>query len=257
MRQHCFRDALTEERQTDCGGLARRKGEVVPASRVVLLLLGFALFPSEARAAEGGKPPARAEVGAFVGGAYRGSDSSNFSYGVGPSFGAYVRPQLTSWLSARVSYRQEYLPVELARGALDWGGKRFNFDFTQPDLDLIGFGFAFEPEWRPLPRLRLHGIAGLSWMRIVAGAPRAPGFQLDGSRTSNLVAFEWGVGAGYDLIENWLHGSAIFRYGATVEQHGSAYEPLQFLLDGKIAYLAPLAQVPASFDFSIQLGVLF
>jgi hypothetical protein len=97
---------------------------------------------------------------------------------------------------------------------------------------------------------------GVGWVRIDAPVPTAPGFSLQGKRSATEVNVPIGAGVSYEIIQNWLNCSMSFTYGFAFDQHGSAYAPLQAIVDGKIVYLAPLPVLQSVGDLNFTLGVI-
>jgi hypothetical protein len=203
-------------------------------------------------------------LGAFVGVVHRPSGDDDIRYKPGVAYGGYLRPEITTWLDARIFYRQESIPVELSEGALDYGGESHNLDFHQPNLDVVSAGVRLEPVWVLHPRIRLRGIAGWSWLGFRAEMPEAPGYNepedgergIGGVRSAVETNFIFGAGMSLDLVKNWLDLSVDTTYSITASQTGSAYEPQQIVVDGQITHIAPLPKLQNSTDLIFSIGVI-
>jgi hypothetical protein len=205
-----------------------------------------------------------AGVGAFVGAVYRPSGSDSIRYKAGVAYGGYLRPEITSWLAARLYYRQESIPVVVEEGGYNYGGVSYNLDFEQPNLDVVSVGIRLEPVWTIHPRFRVRGIFGWAWLGFRAELPEAPGYNepvdgargIGGSRQGVEVDVLFGAGMTIDLIENWLDLSVDGTYGVTASQTGSAYLPEQVFINGTLSYIAPLPQLGNPVDVIFSLGLI-
>lgn len=205
-----------------------------------------------------------AGVGAFVGSVYRPSGSESIRYKAGVAYGGYLRPEITSWLAARLYYRQESIPVVVEQGGFDYGGASYNLDFEQPNIQVVSVGIHLEPVWTIHPRFRLRGIAGWAWMGFRAEMPEAPGYNepidgargIGGARQGVEVDIYFGGGVTFDIIENWLDLSVDATYGFTASQTGSAYEPQQIVVNGQVSHIAPLPEFGNPSDVIFSLGLI-
>lgn len=195
-------------------------------------------------------------IGPFVGIVGRPSTSDEIQYRSGVAFGGFFRPQLAEWLGARLFYREERLPVDVAPGAFDVDGEETGLDFQQSPLRVSSLGVQLEPTWVVNPRFRLLGIAGWSWMRFVADMPTAPGFEQRALRAG--VGLNWILGAGFafDLIPNWLDFTVNLSHSFITGQTGEAFEPVQAIVDGEIVHLAPLPEFKHGNDIIFSLGLI-
>ncbi len=203
-------------------------------------------------------PPNRwVDVGGFVGPAIRPNGSGPIQYRVGIAYGAYFRPEITSWMGVTLYYREESIPVNVESGGFDYGDTQYTEDWRQPNLKLVSLGFRAEPTWVVDPSLRIYGIVGIGWARFVAPMPEAPNQDFGRSRRA-AVELDYTVGAGayYDIIPNWLNAGLSLSYGFVGNQSGSAYEPLQIIKDGQINYLAPLPKTQSVADVLFSLAVI-
>ncbi len=207
------------------------------------------------------EPPSRLlEVGPYFGFTLRPSEDARVSYAPALTWGAYIRPEVTSWLSLRLYYRQESIPVTVRRGGFEVPEYPLGAtDFQQPNLRLRSFGARAEPTWVVNPRLRLMGILGLAWLRHVAQEPTSSG-DLD-VQTASRAAVELntmvGVGASFELIPNWMVLSASVTYGIATNRSGTAYEePVQAFAGGERLYLETLPKFRSVSDVLLSLGFI-
>ena len=197
------------------------------------------------------------DVGGFVGSAIRPNGSGPIQYKVGLAYGAYIRPEIKSWLGLTLYYRQESIPVSVEQGGFDYDGVSYSEDWQQPNLELVSLGFRVEPTWVVDPRLRLYGILGLGWARFIAPMPEAVGQDFGRSRRAAVeLNYVVGAGAYFDLIPNWVNAGLSVSYGFVGNQSGTAYESLQIIKDGDITELAPLPQTQSVADVLFSLGLI-
>jgi hypothetical protein len=208
-------------------------------------------------------PPSRLiEVGPFFGYTVRPSSGDLVRYGPGFTWGMYMRPELTSWLGARIYFRQESIPVDVRRGGYEvpeWPLGATDFD--QPNLRLRSLGIRFEPTWVINPRLRLLGIVGIAWLRFVAPEPTSRGDLSVQTAARSGVELNpmTGLGVSFDVVPDWLLFSVSFTYGLSINRSGSAYEvdpPLQGFADGRRLHLAPLPQFESVTDLLFSVGLI-
>lgn len=198
-----------------------------------------------------------AGVGGFVGWVHRPSKDSALNYRPGVAYGGYIRPEVTSWLGLRLFYREERLPVSVQPGAFDTEDDSFDFDFSQPDIEVINLGARLEPTWVVHPRFRLRAIAGWSWLRMSAGVPTADGFQMKRTfRSAVQTEVSLGVGLSVDIIQDWLDVGVDVARSFPSSQTGDAYERQQVIVDGEILHIAPLPRLRAGTDVIFSLGLV-
>lgn len=195
-------------------------------------------------------------VGPFVGMVSRPSKSSEITYQVGTAYGGFFRPQITPWLGLRLLYREERIPVTVAPGAFDVDGESLGFPLEQPDLKVTSIGVHLEPTWNLHPRFRLTGVLGWSWLRFVAPMPEAPEFDLRASRAG--VEMNWTLGAGlaFDVIPHWVDVTMTLNHSFITGRSGSAYEPIQAVVDGEITHLGPLPEFKSATDLIFYFGLI-
>lgn len=205
-------------------------------------------------------PPSRMlEVGPYFGYTLRPSRSDSVTYGPAATWGFYARPQVTSWLSMRLYYRQEVIPVTVHRGGYemsDW--PLGDTDFDQPSLRLRSFGARAEPTWIVNPRLRISGVIGLAWLRYVVPAPTSRGDLLIQTAPRAAVELNTSFGASVtvDLIQDWLAVGASVTHGVVTNRSGNAYDPVQAFADGGRLFLGPMPAFRSVTDFLLSLGVV-
>lgn len=198
-----------------------------------------------------------AGVGAFVGWVSRPSDSDSIKYRPGVAYGGYLRPEITSWLGLRLFYREENLPVSVEPGAFDFEGETFDFDFRQPDLQIINLGGRFEPTWTVHPRLRLRAVAGWSWLRMRAPAPVAKGFEIKKTfRAAVQTEITLGAGLSFDVIRDWFDVGVDVAHSLPNSRTGDAYDDQQVIVDGQIRHIAPLPRLEAATDIIFHAGLI-
>lgn len=205
-------------------------------------------------------PPRLVEVGPFFGFTLRPSEDSRVSFDPAFTWGAYVRPEVTSWLGVRLYYRQESIPVSVRRGGYEVPDYPLGAtDFQQPDLRLRSFGARLEPTWVVNPRLRLMGILGIAWLRHVTPVPTSTG-DLE-VQTASRAAVElntmFGVGASFEVIPHWVVLSASVTYGIPTNRSGTAYEePVQAFANGERLYLQTLPKFRSVSDVLLSVGLV-
>jgi hypothetical protein len=196
-------------------------------------------------------------VGGFVGWVHRPSQTSAIRYRPGIAWGGYVRPEIASWMGLRLFYREERLPVEVERGAFDYGDDTYDDDFEQRDLEVLNLGARLEPTLVLHPRARLRGIFGWSWLWFQAPYPRSDTFELKRTyRSAVQMDFSFGAGFSLDIIKNWVDLSLDAAYSVPAGQTGSAYDPAQIVRDGRIQHIRALPRLQNSVDVLISLGVI-
>ncbi|NLE85396.1 MAG: hypothetical protein GX607_03250 [Myxococcales bacterium] len=206
-------------------------------------------------------PPSRlVEVGPYFGFTLRPSEDARVSYAPSLTWGAYIRPEVTSWLGVRLYYRQESIPVTVRRGGFEVPGYPLgDTDFHQPNLRLRSFGARVEPTWVVNPRLRLMGILGLAWLRHVAQEPSSSGdlHVQTASRAAVELNTMFGVGASFELLPDWVVLSASVTYGIATNRSGTAYEaPVQAFANGERLYLETLPRFRSVSDVLLSLGFI-
>ena len=195
-------------------------------------------------------------VGPFVGMISRPSKSSNITYQVGSAYGGFFRPQIVPWLGLRLFYREERIPVTVEPGGFDVDGESLNFAFEQPDLKVTSLGAFIEPTWNLHPRFRLTGVLGWSWLRFVAEMPEATGFDLRASRAGVEMNWTLGGGIAFDVIPNWFDFTMTLNHSFITGRSGSAYEPVQAVVDGEIAHLGSLPEFQSATDLLFFFGLI-
>ncbi|MCH2109976.1 MAG: hypothetical protein MK135_11645 [Polyangiaceae bacterium] len=203
-------------------------------------------------------PPNRwLDVGGFMGLVVRPSKKSGIEFGPGIAYGAYLRPEITSWLGARLYYRQESLTVSVEPGAFDWEGDSYDFEWEQPNLKVVSLGLNLEPTLVLRPRLRAYGILGLGWVRYRAATPEAEGQDFGKFyRSAVEIDLNLGLGASWDIVPNWLNVSLSASYGFPFSQSGDAYSAQQIIIDGQASMIAPLPETKGAADVLLSLALI-
>jgi hypothetical protein len=203
------------------------------------------------------EPHRWASAGAFIGWVSHNSASDAIKYRPGMAWGGYLRPEFFSWLGLRLFYREERIPVQVERGAYDYGDDTYDDDFEQPNIELLNLGARLEPTLVLHPRFRVRGIAGWSWSWFRAPFPKSDDFELEKTfRSAVQMDVSFGAGLSLDIVENWIDISLDSAYSIPAGQTGSAYEPAQIVRDGGIHHIAPMPKLQNSLDFLISLGVI-
>lgn len=213
--------------------------------------------PGEEQRRKKEKPATRwSEVGAIVGMTSRPSSDDRFRYRPGIAYGGFFRPQITDYLGIGLSYREERISVEAAPDAFDFDGSTESLALEQSPLKVTSLGVRIEPTY-PLTRfLHLQGVFSWSWVRIVYPMPHGPDFQQRADRAG--VELNWGLGGGIsvDLLHNWVNLGLMGAYHFVSNQTGSAYEPIQAVVDGQITHFAPMARPKHLVDVLLSLGII-
>lgn len=215
-------------------------------------------FSKENRARDRRNAPHRwASAGGFIGRVHRTSQSDSISYRPGIAWGGYLRPELTPWLGLRLFYREERIPVQVDKGAFDYGDDTYDDDFEQQDMEMLNLGARLEPTWVVHPRLRLRGVAGWSWLWFRVPFPRSEDFELKRTfRSAVQMDFSFGAGLSFDIVENWIDISLDTSYSVPGGRTGTAYKNAQIIRDGEIHHIAPMPKLESSLDVLISLGVI-
>gem|GEM_PF-3802726 len=195
-------------------------------------------------------------AGGFFGVANRSATSRGFQYKPGIARGVYLRPEIRSWLSARVFIRVEDVPVEVEPGAFDTESDAFDFDFHQSNLNAFSMGIRLEPRYRFNEYFSVEGIVHWAWYRFEAKLPRAAGFSMKADRSGSELDWSLGLGVTAELIPSWLELNVSATYGIVSAQTGSAYDTVQVVVDGELAQLAALPKLGAPLDVLLQLGLI-
>lgn len=206
------------------------------------------------------EPPSRLlEVGPFFGYTLRSSKSDAISYLVAPTWGFYARPQVTPWLGIRLFYRQESIPVSVARGGLELPAWPLGAtDFDQPNLRLRSLGARAEPTWVVSPRLRLSALIGIAWLRYVAPEPVSRGdLKIDtAARSAVELNTSLGASVSYDIIPDWFALSLGVTHGFVHNRSGDAYDPVQAFANGGRLFLGPLPHFRSVTDVLLSVGIV-
>ncbi len=213
--------------------------------------------PEDKKRREQDKPATRwSEAGAFVGLSIRPSSSDRFKYRPGIAYGGFFRPQITDYLAVRLSYREERIPVSAQPGAFDYNGASSGLDLRQPDLKVTSLGLRIEPSLHLTEHIHLVGVLSWSWARFVAPMPEAENFHQRADRAG--VELNWGLGGGFgiDLLRNWVNLSILGAYHFATHQTGSAYDPVQAIVDGQMTQFAPLSRPKSLVDVLFSVGII-
>lgn len=197
-----------------------------------------------------------AALGAFVGSVHRPSGSESIRYRPGVAYGGYLRAEAFPWLAVRLFYRVESIPVDAEPGAFDTDTETHSRYFEQDNIEVVNVGALAEPTWVVHPRFRLRGIIGWSWLGFRAPLPNAPDTDFSGHRSGVETNFSLGAGLSFDIIKNWWDVGINATYGIVGHQSGSAYEPTQIVVDGKVTHLAPLPEFKNPTDILITMGLI-
>lgn len=204
------------------------------------------------------KPATRwSEVGAFIGMSYRASsEPEQFKYRPGVAYGGFFRPQITDYLAVGLSYREERITVDAAPGAYDYGGAKQALALHQPALKVTSLSVRIEPSFPVTRYLHVLGLVSWSGVRIVYPMPTADGFEQRADRAG--VELNWGLGGGVsvDILHNWVNLSLMGAYHFISNQTGSAYDPIQAIVDGEITHFAPMARPKYLVDVLFSLGLI-
>jgi len=213
--------------------------------------------PGEEERRKKEKPATRwSEVGAIVGMTSRPSSDDRFKYRPGIAYGGFFRPQITDYLGISLSYREERISVEAAPDAYDYDTSTESLELEQSPLKVTSLGVRIEPSY-PLTRfLHLQGVLSWSWVRIVYPMPHGPDFDQRADRAG--VELNWGLGGGFsvDLLRNWVNLGLMGTYHFVSNQTGSAYEPIQAIVDGQMTHFAPMARPKHLVDVLFSLGII-
>lgn len=203
------------------------------------------------------EPHRWASAGGFVGWVHRRGQSDSISYQPGIAWGGYLRPEITPWLGLRLFYREERIPVQVEKGAFDYGDDAYDDDFEQPDMEMLNLGARLEPTWVVHPRVRLRGAVGWSWLWYRVPFPKSDDFELKKTfRSAVQMDFSFGAGMSFDIVKNWIDISLDSSYGVPAGRTGTAYEDAQIVRDGDIHHIAPMPKLQSSLDVLISLGVI-
>lgn len=214
--------------------------------------------PGEEQRRKKEKPATRwSEVGAIVGMTSRPSSDDRFKYRPGIAYGGFFRPQITDYLGISLSYREERISVQAAPNAYDYeGSSTESLELEQSPLKVTSLGVRIEPSY-PITRfLHLQGVLSWSWVRIVYPMPHGPDFEQRADRAG--VELNWGLGGGVsvDLLRNWVNLGLMGAYHFVSNQTGSAYEPIQAVVDGQMTHFAPMARPKHLVDVMFSLGII-
>lgn len=201
--------------------------------------------------------PPRSEVGADIGLVARpASGDVPVHYPVGWSAGGHVRVDLLDWLGARLSARIERSHAGFDEGAL---GLPRGTIVDQPDLRRIGISLAFEPQWRPVPRLLLFVGLGAGWGRTTAEKLRTSGAETVTlpSRSSVFIELPVSLGGRFELIPDVLVVNLSGSASLLFDQSGRMLEPYDTPgKDGTLTTVGGFPKQGPSFSLVTGLGVL-
>jgi len=199
------------------------------------------------------KPSPVVEVGAHAGVAVRPSDDSDVTYAAGPTVGGHAKLIYFPWLGLRLSARHEWSSAEHEEAAP--GGTAL----ADQALTRIVLGAAIEPTWAPVPRLEVFGGLGIGWGRTSAeplepvrgDRPALP------RRSAVFVELPLSLGAGYEVIRDWLVVSASGSVSLLTGQSGNLLESERTPgPDGSLQVVEGLPEMGPSWALLAGLGLV-
>ena len=187
--------------------------------------------------------PARAIwLGAHAGAWSLSSESTTTSYGSAVAWGGFVRVSLMPWLGFRAYFLQATHPVSSTPPAPD-------------SLDLTLVGASLEPTWQAAVNLRLWMGLGAAWAHVVADPIATEQLRI-GQRLGSIIELSTSVGAGYEVIPNWLELSLQLSGGVITNESGTMFETAQATHRDRIDHVPPLAEYSVSFRGLVGLGLI-
>ena len=186
---------------------------------------------------------------AVVGPWWHGFNGTGASTRAGPTWGVSGLVEPYRWLGIRATILRGNQPVSPDYGALGVPGTQIE----QPHFEIIYWSIRMEPRWHVSRALSLWAGPGLGWARAIVPEPTVGtlGWR-SADRTCVYVEGQWGIGAEFEVLRDWLVLGIDLSASALGYQQGSAHDALQaFTPDGHMTHIGGYP------DFSHKLQALF
>ncbi len=180
---------------------------------------------------------------------------SHIAYRPALGFGFHARIQVIRYLQVGAYFAGATHGFTSGQGALGVHGS-----IESDSLSTLWFGAKLMPTLPLGDYVRLFGTLGLGWGRfeVPQMTVREPGrasFIIKG-RGNSFVEFPIGMGASFEVIENWLSVDVEITGSPTLSRKGTSFVPVQAIDNGRKRTIDSMAETHMSFVQSFGLSLL-